>query len=35
MYKSIHILKYHQVSYMLTYGYLYIDEYQCINLSNY
>ena len=35
MYKSINILKYHQVSCMLTYGYLYIDEYQCINLSNY
>ena len=35
MYKSIDILKYPQVSCMLTYGYLYIDEYQCINLSNY
>lgn len=35
MYKYIDILKYHQVSCMLTYGYLYIDEYQCINLSNY
>ncbi len=35
MYESIDILKYHQVSCMLTYGYLYIDEYQCVNLYSY
>ena len=35
MYKYIDILKYHQVSCMLIYGYLYIDEYQCINLYIY
>lgn len=35
MYKSIDILKYHQVSCMLIYGYLYIDDYQCINLYIY
>lgn len=35
MYKSIDILKYYQVSCMLSYGYLYIDDYQRINSYSY